>query len=239
MLKRKYKKIFINYVKGLTIDEEVKKIIISDEFIENNPEFYLYYPLLFSVYFEIDESELEMLCIAGYLYYQATIFLDKVIDDKQQELLFFVMVCQEEAVKILTTIFPINSDFWVIWNKRKIDYKKTIFLEKTIHQKPNYQIYSELAILKSTFGNCAIDGMFFLDKNKFESEYVYEILLKTHDYFSIAYQLNDDILDFVNDYKKHQFNWCIYNFEKEYLKKYSIEDCKKIFYIEGLCYKNF
>ena len=236
-MKVKFKTLFINYVDGLVLDERLKKFITDEVFLNDNPEFYLYYPALFSQYFEVEEEKLELLCVAGYLYYQATIFLDKVIDDKNLDLLFPSMVCQEESVKILSSLYPLNSIFWTLWNQRKMDYQKAILLEKQINENPSFENYSKLAILKATFGNCAIDGMFLLDDKK--SENVYKILLQTHDYFSIAYQLNDDVLDFVNDYKNKQFNWCIYNFDSKYFEEYSVEDCKKIFYIEGFAIKIF
>lgn len=232
-----YKLLFINYVNCLAIDINIREIITSNAFLDNNPKFYFYYPALFSQYFDVDKEKLELLCISGYLYYQATIFLDKVIDDKNLDLLFPSMVCQEESVKILSSLYPLNSKFWTLWNQRKTDYQKAILLEKQINEKPSFENYSKLAILKATFGNCAIDGMFLLDDKK--SENIYNILLQTHDYFSIAYQLNDDVLDFVNDYKNKQFNWCIYNFDSKYFEEYSIEDCKKIFYIEGFAIKIF
>lgn len=149
------------------------------------------------------------------------------------------MICQEESVKILSNLFSLNSEFWLLWNGRKVDYHKAIELEKNIKQNPTFTTYSKLAALKSSFGNCAIDTMYELSKNKPQQKEVYKILLKTHDYFSVAYQLNDDILDFIDDYKNHQFNWCIYNFDEKYFDNYSIEDCKKIFYLEGNAIKIF
>ena len=74
-MKIRFKTLFINYVDGLALDERLKKFITDEVFINDNPEFYLYYPALFSQYFEVEEEKLELLCIAGYLYYQATIFL--------------------------------------------------------------------------------------------------------------------------------------------------------------------
>lgn len=156
-MKLKFKSLFINYVQGLAIDEKLRNFISDDEFINNNPEFYLYYPALFSEYFVVEKEKLEKLCVAGYLYYQATIFLDKVIDDKNLDLLFPSMVCQEESVKILSSLYPLNSNFWTLWNQRKMDYQKAISFEKQISETPSFENYSKLAILKATFGNCAID----------------------------------------------------------------------------------
>jgi len=238
-LKHKYKALFTGYVKNLHISDVDKNFILDSDFIDDNPDFYLFYPLLFSEYFEVEEEIVSLLCVAGYFYYQSTIFLDKVIDEKQLELLFSSMVCQEEAVKILSSLFPLNSKFWSVWNKRKTDYKKAILLEQKITNNPNYEKYCELAVLKATFGNCAIDSIYHLSEDSKKTTSIYEVLLKTHDYFSVAYQLNDDILDFVDDYKNKQFNWAIHNFEQSYFKKYSIEDCKKLFYLDGYASKIF
>jgi len=238
-LKHKYKALFTGYVKNLHISDVDKNFILDSDFIDDNPDFYLFYPLLFSEYFEVEEEIVSLLCVAGYFYYQSTIFLDKVIDEKQLELLFSSMVCQEEAVKILSSLFPLNSKFWSVWNKRKTDYKKAILLEQKITNNPNYEKYCELAVLKATFGNCAIDSIYHLSEDSKKTTSIYEVLLKTHDYFSVVYQLNDDILDFVDDYKNKQFNWAIHNFEQSYFKKYSIEDCKKLFYLDGYASKIF
>lgn len=231
-MKHKYKTIFTEYTQNLPVSKDLKNFILDSDFINDNPDFYLYYPLLFSEYFKIEEDKLNLLCVGGYFYYQSTIFLDKVIDEKQTNLLFPSMVCQEEAVKILSSLYTLNSEFWNVWNKRKTDFKRAIQLEQKITSNPNYEKYCELAALKATFGNCAIDSLYYLPESITPLK-VYEVLLKTHDYFSVAYQLNDDILDFINDYKSKQFNWAIHIFDKSYFKKYSIENCKKLFYLEG------
>lgn len=238
-LKEKYTYLFEEHVQSLPLLDDDKRKILDDAFIDANPDFYLFYPLLFSEHFGVDQRNVDLLCIAGYFYYQSTISLDNVIDEKQFNLLFQSMICQEEAVKILSSIYPLNSPFWKVWNKRKINFKKAIQFEKNIFKTPSYEKYQELAAFKSAFGNIAIDSLYYLSRNSFKSSEVYELLLKTHDYFSVAYQLNDDILDFSEDFKKNQFNWAIHSFDKSYLEKYSIVDCKKIFYIEGYATKIF
>ena len=47
-MKIRFKTLFINYVDGLALDERLKKFITDEVFINDNPEFYLYYPALFS-----------------------------------------------------------------------------------------------------------------------------------------------------------------------------------------------
>jgi geranylgeranyl pyrophosphate synthase len=85
--------------------------------------------------------------------------------------------------------------------------------------------YEKLSDFKAAFGKIAIDSLFVLDKNiEFQ-----KCLLESHKHFSVAYQLNDDVLDFEKDFKNNQFNWLIYKYTKEYdLKEYSINDLKKL-----------
>lgn len=111
-MKHKYKTIFTEYTQNLPVSKDLKNFILDSDFINDNPDFYLYYPLLFSEYFKIEEDKLNLLCVGGYFYYQSTIFLDKVIDEKQTNLLFPSMVCQEEAVKILSSLYTLNSEYW-------------------------------------------------------------------------------------------------------------------------------
>lgn len=165
MLKEQYQQLYLNYIANSSLSDSLKNTLSDSSFIDDNPEFYLYYPHLFSVYFDVEQEKEDLLCVAGYLYYQATIFLDKVVDNKNLDLLFPAMVCQEEAIKILGNLFPAYSDFWKIWNQRKEEYQKAIWIEKRIRQNPTYEAYTSLAILKATFGNCAIDGMYYLDLN--------------------------------------------------------------------------
>jgi hypothetical protein len=85
---QKYINLFTEYVKSLPLNQDDKNFITSKDFINDNPSFYLFYPMLFSEYFDVPENKLNLLCIAGYFYYQSTMFLDEVVDEKKLNQLF-------------------------------------------------------------------------------------------------------------------------------------------------------
>ncbi len=231
----KYKNNLIEYIADLKIHPNLKKEIGSIDFLEQNPPFYLYYPLLFSVKGNISEGKLNNLCIAGYLYYQSTLFLDELVDGEDSSYLILAMICQEEAIKILTTIFSINSDYWQLWNKRRNEFFLAIKIERKIRGSSkdiSKKEYEELADYKSAFGKAAIDSLYILDKKLYKL--YYERLIRSHRYFSVAFQINDDILDFNEDYENRQFNWAVQHAIKEYNSNFEdIGKLKKIFYING------
>ena len=64
-LKEKHKINFTNYIYKLEINDTFKRLICDENFINENPEFYLYYPILFSETFNILKQHLSKLSIAG------------------------------------------------------------------------------------------------------------------------------------------------------------------------------
>lgn len=231
-LKEKFKSKFIDYIYKLPINQVYKESICDEGFINDNPDFYLYYPYLFNGCFQVSESEMDKLSIAGYLYYQSTLYMDNLIDENDKTKIGLISVCQEETVKILSSIFPTKSVFWEYWNKRKDEYFYAVNYEKDLNKKEsvNFEDYQKLSDFKAAFGKIAIDSLFTLDKNTKSQK----CLLESHKHFSIAYQLNDDVLDFEKDFENNQFNWLIYKYTKKYdLKEYSINDLKKLLYING------
>lgn len=239
-LKERFKSKFIDYICKLSINEVYKESICDEVFINDNPDFYLYYPYLFNGCFHVSESEMVKLSIAGYLYYQSTLYMDSLIDEDDKSKIGLISVCQEETIKILSSLYPMNSIFWKYWNKRKDEYFYAVSFEKELNKKKNVTSldYAKLSDFKAAFGKVAIDSLFALDKN-IELQ---KCLLESHRHFSIAYQLNDDVLDFEKDFKNNQFNWLIYNYNNKYkysLKKYSINDFKKLLYIDGKINETF
>ncbi len=108
---------------------EVVEEIVSKDFIAANPSYYVYYPYLFKDYFQIDDKEtLDLLSIAGFLYYRAVILIDTIFDDKNSkhnfQKYFIANICQEETIKILSRFFGENPKFWKTWNLRKFEYAK-------------------------------------------------------------------------------------------------------------------
>src|SRR6187549_325228 len=93
---------------------------------DQSPKYYRYYPRLFASYFsEIERSNVEKLCNAGYLYYQFILLIDRIIDDKDLSKIPTSIILQEEAIKILATLFSEESDFWKLWNARRQEYFKS------------------------------------------------------------------------------------------------------------------
>lgn len=224
---------FENYIKSLSISENFKNQILDENFRDRNPAYYQNYPSLFSKQFLVKKTDIDYLDIAGYLYYQATLLTDRLIDEKETSYFPLITICQEESIKILTNIYGLNSSFWEFWNKRKEEYLEAICLEKEIQNKPVVTLgeYETLADKKSAFGKVALDCLFTLDN---KDENVYEKLLLSHKYFSVAFQLNDDIQDFKDDLKNNQFNWAIYLLYKQNLPHTDPHLLEKYLYIRGI-----
>ena len=81
--------------------------------MNDNPKYYQNYPSLFSNAFLITKEQLNLLDISGYLYYQATIFTDNLIDENDISKFPLITICQEESIKILTSIYGLANDFWM------------------------------------------------------------------------------------------------------------------------------
>ena len=224
---------FEDYIKSLSISKDFKNQILDKNFMDSNPAYYQNYPSLFSQAFLMKKTDLDYLDFAGYLYYQATLFTDRLMDENEISKFPLIAICQEESIKILTTIYGLKSSFWKLWNKRKAEYLQAIYIEKEIRHKVIVTIeeYEILADKKAAFGKIALDCLFTLD-NKDES--LYQKLLLSHKYFSVAFQLNDDIQDFKEDLKNNQFNWAIYLLQKQKLPHSDPHLLEKYLYIRGI-----
>lgn len=225
---------FNNYIQNLSISDNFKLVILDTNFLATNPEYYQKYPELFAKVFVIERRELDLLNIAGYLYYQATLFTDGLIDDKKHDRFPLITICQEESIKILTSVFGLENNFWKLWNSRKKEYFEAIYLEKSFLKKDTISIeeYMALADKKSAFGKVAIDCLFSIDNSKDND--LYEQLLLSHKYFSVAFQLNDDIQDLKADVKKGQFNWAFYLLKQNKMSDHAPEILEKYIYIRGI-----
>jgi hypothetical protein len=224
---------FKEYIQNLSLSNLFKNQIIDEKFAQNNPDYYQNYPRLFSKAFLVPEKELELLNIAGYLYYQATIFADALLDEQDDSKFPLLLICQEESIKILTHIFGLNHNFWQVWNIRKQEYLEAIYLEKSLFKKKYVTIeeYEQLADKKAAFGKVAIDCLYCFDNTNID---LYNQLLLSHKYFSVAFQLNDDIQDLKADIEKGQFNWAKYLLEKEKIENHEPEFLEKILYVRGI-----
>lgn len=163
--------------------------------------------------------------------------MDTIIDEKNILKYPVALVCQEETIKILTSIYSIESNFWKLWNDRKNEFFNAVILQEKLIQKAivNFSDYEILADYKSAFGKIAIDCIFTLtDKKDLET---YNKLLNSHKYFSIGFQLFDDVTDFKADLNKKQFNWAVY--ELSHLINFEVyqndsNTLNKLLYIKGV-----
>jgi|SRR6218665_1641423 len=228
--------IYTAYVKKLPIQQKFKEILIDKSFVDKNPIFYLQYPQLFCHAFDIEKEQVEELAIAGFLFYRSVLFLDDVADNNSLDNLPLALGCQEEAIKILALIFDKDSEFWHLWNRRKEEYFKAILTEKTLLNQSNVsqETYLQLADLKSTFGKSAIDALHILSHKKYTN--VYEALLTSHRFFSASFQIQDDVLDFKEDFKKKQFNWAYYTLRKTTSESKDIDTLNKVLYLSGTAF---
>ncbi len=224
---------FQEYIERLFINNAYKVQILDKKIIDSNPAYYQNYASLFAKTYTILEKDLSLLDIAGFLYYKATLLTDNLIDEKDSSKFVQITICQEESIKILTSIFGLESDFWSIWNKRRDDYFQAIYLEKEISKKEivTLEEYEILADKKSAFGKVAIDALYSIDNR---NSAIYQKLLLSHKYFSVAFQLNDDIQDFKNDLVKGQFNWAVYLLKKENITSDDPNILEKQLYIKGI-----
>jgi len=208
---------YVKYVKeSKNFNDKEQEYLLSNYKVNKSADFYEFYPLLFNHYFNFHNKDtLNQLSFAGYLYYQSILILDSVIDDNNLSKIYLVMSLQEESIKLLTSIYGLESQFWNFWIKRKMEYFEAIKIEKSLSKLDNidFEIYQDLADKKSAFGKVAIDSLFILEHNRDDDKY--QKLLLSHKYFSVGFQLYDDVKDFKEDFKKGQFNFAIYHLEKE------------------------
>jgi hypothetical protein len=215
--------------------EESNKIIGYILSRDRSPKFYKNYPRLFCNYFNC--KNVSHLSKAGYFLYLSIILSDMLIDNGRYDLLKKIMVLQEKALIIFTSIFKENSLFWKSLNTRRNEFFEAVDIEKSLvkKEKINFMIYKELADKKSAFGKLAIDSLFILN-DRLSGE-TYKKLILSHKYFSIGFQLYDDVVDFKEDFEKGQFNFAIYKLTRiiDFKKhNHDVDILNKLLFIKGI-----
>lgn len=212
--------------------------IIQNLVKDKSPTFYKKYPNLFTNYFsEVSEEQVDILSRAGYYYYHSVLCLDAVIDDGNFKEIPQMFSFQEESIKLLTSVFGLESKFWNLWNQRKKEYFEAVKIEKSLLQSKSFdfEAYQDLADKKSAFGKVAIDSLFTLQDKKDND--TYQKLLLSHKYFSVGFQLYDDVKDFREDFEKEQFNYAIEQLRKKVdfdQYSYNIEILNKLLFIKEI-----
>lgn len=200
---------------------------------DTSPEYYQYYPRLFYAYFpNIEESKIKDISDAGYFYYQSVLIADSIHDNMDLYKIPHMFFLQEETIKILTSIYGRNSEFWQFWELRKNEYFQAFEVEKNLNDENiTWDIYQDLADKKSAFGKIAIDSLFFLSDKRIQ---LYETLLKSHALFSVGFQLYDDVKDFKEDLMRNQFNWAVHELKKQLdFSVYDLSALNKYLFIKG------
>ncbi len=230
-----------SYVSKLPLPEDIIEILQEHSVIEKNPLLYLEYASLFENNFRIKNSTLNvtLLNIAGFLCYKYALLMDSSLDKETKHLtLALSNIYLEETIKILTHLFGLDNKFWGLWNSRKKEFYDASNIGKLLFKKKEVPLeeYENLCDLKSALGKVAIDSLFILSGSK--EVKVYEKLLDSHKLFSIGFQINDDIEDFIEDFQNNDFNFAYYTFHKERTENNeNINDLNKLLYISGTATK--
>ncbi|MFK8101655.1 MAG: hypothetical protein AB8G15_03995 [Saprospiraceae bacterium] len=238
-----------DFLLTLPYDESIKKEVINF-FLEEKPDdYYLVYPYFFYSFFFRETQQAEQInkvCIAGFLMYKHICISDAVYDDehekdslKEKSWNFFIsQLFHEESIKILSSLFPMDSKFWFFFNQRRFELFSSVKIEQAYKTKATdltWKQYEKLSENKSAFAKVAIDIWYFLSKEKYKEEY--QMLLQSQNYFSIGFQILDDIVDFERDLIHEQLNIGLVLLKKEMLKRgesyenMSYENLHKRFYI--------
>lgn len=234
-----------NYVNNTELPENIIKAIVDEHFINNNPVYYTYYPYLFNSVFKLaDKKVLDVLTIAGFLYYKAVILVDEIFDNQSPKESFFSYlisdICKEESIKLLSSLFPNEHQFWKSWNSRKFQYVKAFEIDQKSHAIDSYEAFEKLADYKSAFGKVAIDALYHL--SEINDIVLYTDLLNSHKFFYTAFQITDDVSDLQEDIENKQFNIAHFELkqeteEEEEFKNKTIKDLKNDLYLNGTAVK--
>ena len=150
------------YISQLYLPNRYIEQIHNTDFYNNNPAYYINYPYLFLKTNGSDENIIK-LCIAGALYYQSIIYIDRVLDNDipLADAFLIISVCTEETIKLLSSFISLESGFWEIWNKRKFEYLQAYKDDKSgqITTANDYLMHSGR---KAAFGQLAIDSLFYI-----------------------------------------------------------------------------
>lgn len=193
------------------LDKKYTALLFDPEF--KSPDFYNYYPHLFKEVFGFgDEQVLDKLSLAGFLLYKATVLSDKIVDQEDgvainSDFVITGNLALEESVKTLAEIFAGKPEFWRYWYQRKKEYYTAIECNSIDYNSGiGYQDILQLFDGKSSLGQLAIDALFVLVGEREDLRTAYEDILASHRYFSIAFQIYDDVKDYRKDVQRGQFN---------------------------------
>ena len=226
------------YISNKSWNKKLKDFLTSDEFIKQNHVAYVHYPMLFNEVFEVYDKEiLTKLSMAGFFCFNSVNMLDDLFDTpnfgERFDSYYIANILNEEAIKLLSSIFAIDSEFWNLWHRKQEEmdeaYQMNRFSEEKIKTIQDYEILAEK---KSTYAKAAIDALYVLStlKNK---EKIYNCLLNSHKHFSILLQISDDFKDIIPDIENQQFNILNFHLREKNIEGWSAPQIKTELYKNG------
>lgn len=246
----KLKNVFSDYLDNhIKIPSSLLTFIFPPDFFDSVT--YLVFPDFFKKAFKAKESFSEKLCISGFLYFKYLLSADDLIDndsiknsDIPRELkILKAHTYHQESLKLLAGEFGNNKLFWELWSKRNNEFLKSILLDKQYNPEMTFETYAMLSMYKCSFSKVAVDAYFSKTNSNAERELLYNNLVKSIDFFSIARCIQDDIEDFSKDlhYKKNNLGHILLqSWLKDRGKKlsdYPIETLEKLLFTSELSEK--
>lgn len=232
-----HQKNFTNYLEKLPFEKDKIELLIKNSFINKNPKFYLEYASLFKNSFKFEQSEekIKLLNIAGYFSYNYSLLLDTALDkNTKHNTIVLSNIFLEESIKILSYLFGLDKKFWGVWNSRKNEVFEASRTGKKMFKNEIVTLaeYEILCDSKSALGKIALDSLLILNQSVEKENH--SRLMKSHKYFSVGFQISDDVEDFVEDYENEEFNIAYYKFVIE--QNRTVEDIRQLnkrFYISN------
>ncbi len=186
-------------------------------FAENKRDnnFYKYFPFLFHNEFnKVSKGEFRTIALSGWLYFRYLLLNDKLMDSKNLKDpsdLLYINLLLEKSYSLLYSIFNSSSIFWDYFTKYTQEFTNAILLERTKHSGivSSYP-YSEFKLIscgKSAMAKCATTALAILNGTLEKIE----PLAKSLDYFHTAFQLNDDLQDWKEDYLNRNYSYLLTN----------------------------
>ncbi|MBO8132193.1 MAG: hypothetical protein H0Z29_11930 [Candidatus Marinimicrobia bacterium] len=173
-----------------------------------------YYPLLFyDFYKDIGIGYFKILSVYSRLFLMYCLLVDRITDDYRRtaspEDILLLSSLQKRALSILYKIFGSDSEFWRYFHRYYLDYLGAVLNEQNKHfdriSSYPFDEFKKIASGKSALAKTVTAALGILKG----SEKEIEILDLSQDYFYIAYQLYDDLVDWKKDIENRQFSYIL------------------------------
>lgn len=197
---------------------------LQDEIKDIGSGIYLSYPDFFSKIIKGKEVDFEdanqtKFCLASFLMFKFLIQSDDLIDNSQlpdKKRILNAVNSYNLSLRLLTDLFPIQSNFWNNFKKRQEDYTEGLLFEQytidsnfkveTYNTPIDTSMYQEYFYKKCAISSLAIDGIYEMNKST-SNEQTYQLAHKINDLFNFAFCVLDDVEDFRKDIGKNQLNY--------------------------------